>query len=115
MEERAQTFDGLVEAPVIYLIMLIIIGLGIFKTMRLSLIMTFIMVLPLIDAAIALGLDADHWDPDSPGKIVSADQAILHLTVMKYACYAFIAIVTVMAVLRALAKTRADKLETIKP
>lgn len=105
-DDTVQTFDTLAMTPLTSVLVLLTMGFGIFRTLRLSLILTLIMLLPWIDGAFALGQDANHWDPDIQGDITSADQALLYLNIARYACYALIAILSALAVRRALQKMR---------
>lgn len=103
--DSIQTLDGLVLTPLSNLVMLLLVGFGIFRTVRLSLILTLIALLPWIDASVAHGLKMD-WDPDIQDDITSVDQALLYLTIARYVCYALIAILSTLAFRRALQKTR---------
>lgn len=103
--DSIQTLDGLVLTPLSNLVMLLLVGFGIFRTVRLSLILTLIALLPWIDASVAHGLKMD-WDPDIQDDITSVDQALLCLNITRYACYALIATLSALAVRRALQKTR---------
>lgn len=114
-EERVQTFDGLAEAPILSLFVLLIVGFGIFRTLRLSLLVTLCMLLPFIDAAIALGHDTNHWDGDSPGKLQTVEAAITRLIVIKYAVWAGIAAVAAWAIFRARAKATERMLQPVTP
>ena len=106
-DDHIQTLDGLVLTPLSNLIMLLLVGFGIFRTVRLSLILTLIALLPWIDAAIALGLRSDHyWDPQIQGAIYLPDVAVLYLNIARYACYALIAALSTLAFRRALRKAR---------
>ena len=105
-DDTVQTFDTLVMTPLVSVFILLLVGFGIFRTLRLSLILTLVMLLPWIDGAVALGHDTNHWDPDIQGDITSADQALLYLNIARYTCYALIAILCALAIRRALQKTR---------
>jgi hypothetical protein len=105
-EDTIQTFDGLVATPLSGFLTLLFFGFGMFRTLRLSLILTLVMLIPLINAAIALGLNANYWDVEIQGNIQAADQAVLYLNIAKYVCFGLIAVMIALAFGRASAKAR---------